>query len=98
MQTTLNIGGIITVWLFSNLTSLASPASLHTNKHIISVLVKSNVVNLETRCKVILPPTGGGSSLISVTRLGDFLPFGQAFKACENNYFTQIALILTQFV
>ena len=27
----------------------------------------------------------------SVTRLGDLLHFGQIFKACRNNYFTQIA-------
>ena len=33
----------------------------------------------------------------SVTRLGDLLHFGQLFKACGNNYFTQIAHIFRQF-
>ena len=33
----------------------------------------------------------------SVTRLGDFLHFGQLFKAFGNNYFTQIANIVMQF-
>ena len=38
-------------------------------------------------------------ALGSVTRLGDFLLFGQvAFKAGGNNYFTQIALIDRQFL
>ena len=31
----------------------------------------------------------------SVTRLGDLLHFGQLFKACGNNYFAQIAHILS---
>ena len=30
---------------------------------------------------------------ISVTRLGDLIHFGQLFKACDNNYFAQIAYI-----
>ena len=34
----------------------------------------------------------------SVTRLGDFLLFGQAFKAGGNNYFTQITDIVRQFL
>ena len=34
---------------------------------------------------------------ISVTRLGDLIPFGQLFKACGNNYFVQIAHILGNF-
>ena len=29
--------------------------------------------------------------MISVTRLGDLLHFGQLIKACGNNYFAQIA-------
>ena len=33
----------------------------------------------------------------NVTRLGDFLHFGQLFKACCNNYFAQIAHILGNF-
>ena len=32
-----------------------------------------------------------------MTRLGDFLEFGQLFKAFGNNYFAQISLILRQF-
>ena len=35
---------------------------------------------------------------VSVTRLGDLLHFGQLFKACGNNYFTQIAHIIRQFL
>ena len=31
--------------------------------------------------------------LISVTRLGDFLDFGQVFKAFGNNYFAQLSHI-----
>ena len=34
----------------------------------------------------------------SVTRLGDFLHFGQPFKASGNYYFTQIAHIVRQFL
>ena len=34
----------------------------------------------------------------SVTRLGDFLHFGQPFKAGGNNYFTLIAHIVRQFL
>ena len=33
----------------------------------------------------------------SVTSLGDLLHFGQLFKACGNNYFTQIAHSLGNF-
>ena len=33
----------------------------------------------------------------SVTRLGNFLPFGQIFKAFGNTYFAQISHILRQF-
>ena len=37
--------------------------------------------------------------LASVTRLGDFLHFGQPFKEANgNNYFTQIAHIVSQFL
>ena len=34
----------------------------------------------------------------SVTRLGDFLHFGQPFKSGGNNYFRQIAHIVRQFL
>ena len=34
----------------------------------------------------------------SVTRLGDFLHFGQPFKAFDNNNFAQISYILSQFL
>ena len=34
----------------------------------------------------------------SVTRLGDFLHFGQSFKADASNYFAQIAQIVRQFL
>ena len=34
----------------------------------------------------------------SVTRLGGLLHSGQLFKACGNNYFTEIAQILMQFL
>ena len=35
---------------------------------------------------------------VSVTRLDDLLHFGQLFKACGNNYLTQISHILRQFL
>ena len=35
--------------------------------------------------------------MFSVTRLGDLLHFGQLFKACCNNYFDQMALIIRHF-
>ena len=35
---------------------------------------------------------------ISVTRLGDFLHFGQTFKAGGTNYFSQIAHIVSKFL
>ena len=41
---------------------------------------------------VIVMDTG-----LSVTRLGDLLHFEQLFKACGNNYFTQIAHISVNF-
>ena len=40
---------------------------------------------------------GKQHAVSSVTRLGDFLLFGQSFKAGGNNYFTQIAHIVIQF-
>ena len=39
-----------------------------------------------------------GTVVISVTRLGDFLHFGQSFKDGGNNYFTQIDHIVIQFL
>ena len=39
-----------------------------------------------------------GSLVTSVTRLGDFLHFGQPFKAFDNNNFAQISYILSQFL
>ena len=35
--------------------------------------------------------------MINVTRLGDFLHFGQPFKDGGKNYFTQIAYIIGNF-
>ena len=40
----------------------------------------------------------GMSIIYSVIRLGDFMLFGQAFKAGDNHYFTQIAHIVRQFL
>ena len=37
-------------------------------------------------------------NIISVARLGDFLNFGQIFKAFGSNYFAQISHILRQFL
>ena len=34
---------------------------------------------------------------ISVNRLGDLFHFGQLFKACDDNYFAQVAHILGPF-
>ena len=36
--------------------------------------------------------------IISVTRLGDLLHFGQLFIACGNNYFAKIAHTCRQFL
>ena len=36
--------------------------------------------------------------MISVTRLGDLVDFGQIFKAFGDNYFTQNSHILRQFL
>ena len=38
------------------------------------------------------------STAVSVTRFGDFLHFGQPFKAFGNNYFNQITHIFRQFL
>ena len=159
--------GIIAIRLVSGFTSSDSTASLHTNNHKLSFLVKSNLAKLETSYTVILPPTlsapwwqlpsnkghvefelissesrttirtkfwaellasflsheaslsAGGKNeknakhrkqiprqtkvtlnwrtKVSVTRLGDFLHFGQPFKACGNNYFALFAHILGTF-
>ena len=35
--------------------------------------------------------------ICSVTRFGDFLDFGQLFKAFDNNYFAQISHFLGNF-
>ena len=40
----------------------------------------------------------GSEVSINVTRFGDFLHFGQPFKAGGSNYFTQIAHIVRQFL
>ena len=53
-QRTLTVGGSIIVRLVSYFTSLDSAASLHTKKTILSSLVKSSLVKLETSCTVIL--------------------------------------------
>ena len=45
-------GGSITIQLVSSFTSLDSSAPLHTNNHIFSVIVKSNLVKLKTSCTV----------------------------------------------
>ena len=37
-------------------------------------------------------------AVVSVTRLGDLLDFGQLFKAFGNKYFAQILHILRQFM
>ena len=54
---TMTVGGSITVWLIPSFTSLDSTAPLHTNNNIFPFLVKSNLVQLETSCTVILFPT-----------------------------------------
>ena len=41
---------------------------------------------------------GSKRFIISVTRLGDLLDFGQVFKAYGNNQFAQISHILRQFL
>ena len=48
-------------------------------------------------CLILLRNWGAltGKWLSSVTRLGDLLHFGQLFKACGKNYFTQIAHIFS---
>ena len=56
-QTTLTIGGSITVRLVSSFTSLDSTTSLHTVSNIVSFLLKSSLVKLETSRTVTLSPT-----------------------------------------
>ena len=48
--------GCITVWLFSSFTVMNLSTSLHTNKHLCWILVKSNLVKLEASHTVILSP------------------------------------------
>ena len=48
--------------------------------------------NLDAWCEAI------NALATSVTRFGDFLDFGQFFKAFGNNYFAQILHILRQFL
>ena len=43
-------------------------------------------------------PKIGKRAIISVTRVGDFLHFGQLFKAFCNNEFAQISYILRQLL
>ena len=52
-------------------------------------IMQSRGWGMQSLCSLCLPA--------SVTRLGDFLHFGQLFKACGNNYFAQIAHILGKF-
>ena len=58
--------GSITVWLVSSFLSLDKAALQHANNNILSCLVKvkSNLVELETSCTVILPPPVSGLLLI----------------------------------
>ena len=44
-------------WGVSGFESFDSITSLHTNKNILSLMVKSNLVNLETNHTMILPPS-----------------------------------------
>ena len=46
----------------------------------------------------LLSPSQLGNDLASMTRLGDFLHFGQPFKASGDSYFTQIIHIVRQFL
>ena len=56
-KTNVLLRGRFTIRLVSSFTSLDSTASLHTNDHIFSFLVETNLVTLETSRTVILPPT-----------------------------------------
>ena len=58
-----HVGGSITVRLVSYLTGLNPVVSVHTNNNILSCLVKSTAVQLESICTLKLPP------IVSVLRL-----------------------------
>ena len=49
------------------------------------------------RCEKMIRFNDINTAGLSVTRLVDLLHFGQLFKACGNNYFAQLALIIRQF-
>ena len=51
----------------------------------------------DSSCANLLKLQNHIEAMISVTRLADFLDFGQLFKAFGNNYFAQIAHIFRQF-
>ena len=57
--------GSFTAWLISSLTRLNSTASLHTNNNILSLLVKSDLVKMETSHTVLIPPTMRECSLLN---------------------------------
>ena len=60
-----------------------------------SILKTTPNLNLQENVKLELPTQFDS---LSVTRLGDLLHFGQLCKACGNNYFAQIAHIISNFV
>ena len=69
---------------------------------LIDIPLHSNRINMRRKVAKIShkkrPPLRGSLFLTSsVTRLGNLLQFGQLFKACENNYFAQIAHMFRQF-
>ena len=64
--------------------------------HCLQLTYNHFIVTLWQKLAFTIPATW--SALFSVTRLGNFLHFGQLFKAFGNNYFTQIAHIVEQIL
>ena len=84
-----NLVTLVTVQLVSSCTSLGSTASLHTNINILSFLVKSSLVKLETSRTVTLHPTVsflwlGRLSLSTVEELSGFYDWTWRFL-CWNH-------------
>ena len=72
---TLTVGGSTAVQLVPGFASrMDSTASLHTNSHILSSLVKSSLVKLETTCAAILSPLVSVLCIIQPIRV--FLKMG----------------------
>ena len=99
----IRISDLITTLVGKNLKLLPLPPALvyvylniYISIHRQTQMEYINTVGISTHSQTL--KTFNGKAKTSVTRLGNFLHFGQQFKAGGNNYFNQIAHIVSLFL